>query len=90
MSILDVKEMTNDKCLMTKEGQNPNDEKLLSEPIRHSSIRIYFVIRHSCFVILFTSDRLAIVAFGTQWRLRRGRRNWHARRVRSPEEELRR
>jgi hypothetical protein len=47
MSILDVKEMTNDEGLMTKEGQNPNDEKLLSEAIRHSSIRIYFVIRHS-------------------------------------------
>jgi len=69
----------NDEGQMSNDEGNPNDEKLLSEPIRHS-----------CFVILFTSDRLAIVAFGTQWRLRRGRRNWHARRVRSPEEELRR
>ena len=49
MSILDVKEMTNDKCLMTKEGQNPNDER--KTLFRFSSFVHSDFVRHSSFML---------------------------------------
>src|SRR5437867_4560860 len=44
--------MTKHECLMTKERRNPNDKKGIRVWFRRLSIRICFVIRHSCFVIL--------------------------------------
>jgi hypothetical protein len=36
---------------MTKEAQSANDEIVVTVPITHSVIRIYFIIRYSQFVI---------------------------------------
>src|ERR1700688_1390086 len=60
MSILDVKEMTNDKCLMTKEGQNPNDERktlLRFSSFVHSDFTSSFVIR----ALSFFSHRIDFI-----------------------------
>jgi pantetheine-phosphate adenylyltransferase len=44
--------MTNDECLITKECLSPNAEASI-QSFRHLSIRASFVLRHSCFVIIF-------------------------------------